>query len=220
MSPEAPPSIPEARVVTPPQFGKPGRQDALFRVAVVLVLLASLALAWWAFRHRLVPVQRQSRELASKVSRLSTTVDGLERKWTPAAAEQIRAQYREAHFTLFADEQALGAWLERIQRQAAPLALDLKVQLGQSAAQTNAPEKLAVIPASVAIEVRPAPGTAESAYQRLLRLGRQLAAEGKRADLAELTAEGGPRSVTHAWLVFNLWAGEDVNGPATNGVPK
>ena len=33
-------------------------------------------------------------------------------------------------------------------------------------------------------------------------------AEGKRADLAELDLNGGPLSITHGLLVFNLWAGE------------
>ena len=37
----------------------------------------------------------------------------------------------------------------------------------------------------------------------------ELAAEGKRSDLAELTAFGGVGSITNATLVFNLWAGEE-----------
>jgi len=210
----------EARAVMRTQPQKLNRREALFRAAIVVVLLASLALAWWTFVQRLVPLQRQSRELTSRVGRLSTEVDSLERKWTPAQVEQIRASHKQAHSTLFADENALGAWLQHLEEQATPLALDFKLEFGKSTAQTNSPEKLAVIPATVSIDFQPALGTAESAYQRLLRLGRQLAAEGKRADLAELTAMGGANSVTRASLVFNLWAGEDASGPTAAGGAK
>jgi hypothetical protein len=38
----------------------------------------------------------------------------------------------------------------------------------------------------VTLEIRPAIGGTQTPFQRMLRLGQQLAAEGKRADLAEL----------------------------------
>jgi hypothetical protein len=47
----------------------------------------------------------------------------------------------------------------------------------------------------------------------MLRLGQQLGAEGKRADLSELTVNGGPLSITKGVLVFNLWAGEEKANP-------
>jgi len=112
------------------------------------------------------------------------------------------------HNQLFADEAELGRWLFRLEEEAAPLALDINVDFGKSTARTAEQERLAIVPASVRLEVRPAIGGTQTPYQRLLRLGQQLAAEGKRADLAELDMNGGPLSITHGLLVFNLWAGE------------
>src|SRR5258708_23999129 len=70
-------------------------------------------------------------------------------------------------------------------------------------------ENGAIVPASVTLEVRPAIGGTQTPYQRMLRLGQQLAAEGKRADLAELDVNGGPLSLTHGVFGFNFWAGEE-----------
>jgi hypothetical protein len=116
--------------------------------------------------------------------------------------------YQEVKNQLFADEAELGRWLVRLEEEASPLALDIKVDFGKSTARTAEQEKLAIVPASVTLEVRPAIGGTQTPYHRLLRLGQQLAAEGKRADLAELDVNGGPLSITHGLLVFNLWAGE------------
>ena len=101
----------------------------------------------------------------------------------------------------------------RLEEQAVPLALDINVDFGKSSKQTTEEEKLAVIPASVTLVVRPTVGGTQTPYQRMLRLGQQLGAEGKRADLAELTVNGGPLSITKGIMVFNLWAGEDKDTP-------
>lgn len=209
MTDARPPRIPEPRRVVSAQPRKFNRRETLFRVVVVVALIASLTLAWWALTQNLVPLQKRSRELTTALSHLSAEVDTLDRKWAPADAEQIRKQYQESHSQLFADEAALTAWLNHLAEQAEPLALEVKVDFGKSNPQTSPDEKLAVIPTTVSLEVHPTPGGAESPYQRLLLLGQQLAAEGKRADLAELDVFGGPSSITRAVLVFNLWAGED-----------
>ena len=58
--------------------------------------------------------------------------------------------------------------------------------------------------------MRPAPGDArgKSPYERVLAFGQQLAAHGKRADLAELNVAGGADSISRAVLVLNLWSGD------------
>jgi hypothetical protein len=183
--------------------------EFIFRVVIIFVLLASLALAWWTFTKFFIPVQKQSRELTSQFARLSTEVDQLERKWSKADTEQIRGGYQEVYGQLFADQPALEAWLVDLEAQAGPLGLDVKIDFGQTAPPGTNEQKLAVVPARVALEVRPVPGGTDSPYLRLLRLTRQLAAEGKRADLAEMTVVGGPASIARATLVFNLWAGEE-----------
>lgn len=182
--------------------------EALFRLLIFVLMGGSLTFAWWTYSHRLIPLQQQARQLSASLNRLSAEVDVLERKWPQLQRDQIRSDYQEVHNQLFADEAELGRWLVRLEEDAAPLALDINVGFGKSVARTAEQEKLAIIPASVTLEVRPAIGGTQTPYQRMLRLGQQLAAEGKRADLAELDVNGGPLSITHGLLVFNLWAGE------------
>ena len=184
------------------------RWDALFRFINVVLIAGSIAFAWWVYKQRLVPLQRQSREVSAALTRLAAEVDVIQRKWPLVQREQIRAEYVEVHNQLFADEAELGRWLVRIEEEAGPLALDIHVDFGKGTARTAEQEKLAIVPASVTLEVRPAIGGTQTPFQRMLRLGQQLAAEGKRADLAELDVNGGPLSITHGLLVFNLWAGE------------
>jgi hypothetical protein len=184
------------------------RWDALFRLINVVLIAGSIAFAWWTFSQRLVPLQKQSRELSSSLNRLSAEVDVLERKWPKVDRDQIRTDYKEVRNQLFADEAELGRWLVRLEEQSSPLALDIKVDFGKSTARTAEQEKLAIVPASVVLEIRPVIGGTQTPFHRMLRLGQQLAAEGKRADLSELNVNGGPLSITHGLLVFNLWAGE------------
>jgi hypothetical protein len=180
-----------------------------FRAINFTLILASVAFAWWTFEKRLVPIQQQCRKQTSSFEALSSQVDDMARKWPKFERDQIRTDYQEVRNELFADELELGRWWMRLEEAAAPLALDINVQFGKSSNRTTEQEKLAVIPASVTMVVRPTIGGTQTPYQRMLRLGQQLGAEGKRADLAELTVNGGPLSITKGVLVFNLWAGEE-----------
>jgi hypothetical protein len=184
------------------------RWDVIFRFISVVLIAGSVGFAWWTYNQRLIPLQKQSRDLSAALNRLAAEVDTIERKWPKVERDQIRTDYAEVRNQLFADEAELGRWLVRLEEEASPLALDIKVDFGKSTARTAEQEKLAIVPASVTLEVRPAIGGNQTPFQRMLRLGQQLAAEGKRADLAELDVNGGPLSITHGLLVFNLWAGE------------
>lgn len=208
MSPASVSPFPAQRRIALVQRQKLDRWEVLFRLAVLLLMLASIGLAWWSFSRRLVPLQQKSRELATKVNTVGIEVDTLERKWPKFESTQIREQYQDVRSQLFADEMELGRWLMRLDEQAAPLALEIKVDFGKSTSRTEEEEKLAIIPASITLEVHPTIGGTQTPYQRMLRLGQQLGAEGKRADLYELSVNGGPLSITHGLLVFNLWAGE------------
>ena len=194
----------------PPKKMRLGHLETLFRVVIVLVVLGSIAVAYWSFFERLLPLQQQSRAMVTRVSKMSEQMDQAERRWTPEQVKEIRAQYREVYGQLFADPAALQEWLRQIHAEAAPLALELNVGFGPSAPQGTLTNSLAIIPASISLEVLPAPGDAKgkSPYERVLAFGQQLAAHGKRADLAELTVTGGPGSISRAVLVFNLWAGD------------
>jgi hypothetical protein len=205
------PPAPQTRPAALVKAKKLTSWDVVFRLLVVVFIGGSIALAWWSYSERLVPLQKQSLALTSANSLLSAEVDKMDRKWSKEETELVRASYKEAYSTLFADESALQDWLLRLEKKALPLALDVKVNFGRGEAQLTNDDKLAIIPAAVALQVHPMAGGRESPYQRLLRLGQELAAEGKRSDLAELSAIGGTGSITNATLIFNLWAGEEKN---------
>ena len=200
------PSSAQQRVTLPAR--KLSRWEALFRFVNVVLIAGSITFAWWVYTHRLVPLQKQSRQLSGSLRSLYAEVDVLERKWPKSKRDEIRQNYQEVRNELFADEAELGRWLVRLEEDSTPLALDIRVDFGKSTARTAEQERLAIVPASVTLEVRPAIGGTQTPYQRMLKLTEQLAAEGKRADLAELDVNGGPLSITHGLLVFNLWAGE------------
>ena len=201
------PPTPQQLAVVQARKAKPW--EILFRIINFSLILGSLALAWWTFNKRLVPMQQRSRQLAARLQSLGNEVDEMSRKWPKFERDQIRSDYQEVRNELFADETELGRWLMRLEEQSSPLALDIKVEFGKSTTRTTENEKLAIIPAAVTLVVRPTVGGNQTPYQRMLRLGQQLGAEGKRADLAELTVNGGPLSITKGVLVFNLWAGEE-----------
>jgi hypothetical protein len=193
---------------------KASRLELAFRVAIATALLACAGLAWWSLQMRLLPLEQQSRNLAARVTRLSDEVDAYQRKWNKADIDQIRSEYTQVHTQLFADGAELKAWRDRLDQAAGLQALNLNVLLGKPSVQSTQNVQLALLTANVAIELRPRPVQTESPYERLLRFCEQLAEEGKRADLAEMTITGGTNSITHAVLVFNLWAGEETPEPA------
>lgn len=193
------------------QASKSKPWEIAFRIINFGLIIASIGFAWWAFSRRLVPLQQQSRQLASSLGTLSSQVDDLSRQWPKFERDQVRADYNQVRNALFQDESELGRWLLRLEEEASPLALEIKVELGSPSDRTTDQEKLAVIPASVKLVVRPTIGGTQTPYQRMLRLGQELGAEGKRANLAELTVNGGPLSITRGIMVFNLWAGDQAN---------
>jgi hypothetical protein len=217
----AEPPAPKQVHLPPPKKLRLTHWEAVFRVVIVLVIVVSIAVAYWSFCERLLPLQQQSRALVTKVSKLSEQMDQAERRWTPDQTGEIRARYREAYLQLFADPAALQEWLRQIHTEAAPLALGLDVRLGPSAPQGVFTNSLAIVPASISLEVLPASGDAKgkTPYERVLAFSQQLAAHGKRADLAELTVAGGAGSISRAVLVLNLWAGDlGAEPPLTAGV--
>ena len=186
-------------------------RELTFRLIIATVILGSLGLAWWSFAKVLPPLQNKARDLTSTLSRLTSEVDELERKWPKDAASQVTNSYNELRSQLFSNEAAFAHWLANLNGQATSLTLDAKADFGKTAPVPAPGEKLATIPASVFIDVRPsAPSdAAPSPFQRILQLTQQLCAQEKRTDLAELTVSGGVGSISRAVVVLNLWAGED-----------
>lgn len=185
-------------------------RDWVFRLVVVLLLVGSIALAWWSLKFRLLPAQKQSRELSVSVTRLSTEVDDLERQWSKVKQDEVTRRLNQAHAQLFDNQDAVQSWLFNIKAQSDPLLLDAKASLGKSLPKTTNGQEIAIIPATVSVSVVPIFGVQdkESPYQRILRFSEGLATLQKRADLIDLTVLGGTNSVNSAGLVFHLWAGE------------
>jgi len=186
-------------------------KDWIYRGVAFVLICGSLTLAWWSVTQRLAPLQNRSRELGSRVAKLSGEVDDLDRKWNKAQAEQVSRWLEQAHDELFADEAALEAWLASVRLQATPFALQPKAEFDKPIEKpASKGEKIAIIPAAVSLGFDAVPDGPQtpSPYLRLLRLTQRLNAYDKRADLTEVKVEAGADSVNHATLVYGLWAVE------------
>jgi hypothetical protein len=189
--------------------------DLVFRLAILVVILGSLGLAWWSFAKVLPPLQIRSRGLASTYAQLSSDVDKLALEWPAAKAAEVTNEYNEVRSQLFSNEAAFANWLANLNGQASTLTLDAKADFGKTSPVVAPGEKLATIPASIFVEVRPpqAGVPTQSPYQRIVQLTGQLCAQEKRTDLAELTISGGVGSISSARVVLHLWAGEEKAQP-------
>jgi cytoskeletal protein RodZ len=186
-------------------------RELTFRIVILVIIFGSLGLAWWSFAKVLPPLQNKSKELTSTLSRLNTDVDELERKWPKEAELEVTNKYNEVRSQLFSNEAAFDSWLANLNGQASTLTLDAKADFGKTSPVTAPGEKLATIPASIFVEVRPSQtgSLAQSPYQRIIQLTEQLCLQQKRTDLAQLTLAGGVGSISRALVVLHLWAGED-----------
>jgi uncharacterized protein YoxC len=208
-TPDLPPS-PEA----PPQpTTSPSRFDTgelLFRMSFLAVIAVSCFVIWWSLTKVLAPRQKESKELATTVARLSSEVDMIDRKWTKDTIEQLDRKFERIPNHTFADGQEVESWLIELKQQLAALGMDVQAEFGKVVpATTNAADpKLVVIPATLTVDVRPVSGPpgSPSAYRRFLQLNQRLATQEKRADIADLTVSGGTNSINHAVFVLNLWA--------------
>jgi hypothetical protein len=213
MSPGESTPRPEPRALSqgPGAIRKGGYRGWLFRVLILAVVLDSVALVWWSFGLVLSPKQKQSRELSLKVARLSAEVDDLERQWTPTKLAQLTNQFAQVNFALFQGRAGVETWLANLKELAASLALDVRADFGPPSPQTVGGRTLTVIPATVSVEVQPAgPETKPaSPYERILVFGQLLAVEKKRADLTELTVDGGPNSISRVVLGVNYWTAKE-----------
>ncbi|HXJ74805.1 MAG TPA: hypothetical protein VNM37_18260 [Candidatus Dormibacteraeota bacterium] len=210
MNPAELPPLPQPRPVSLPLRLLRSR-EVIFRIIIVVVIAASVSVAWWSFAKVLPPLQREARELASTYAQVSGDVDKLSREWSETRAAEITNSYTAARSRLFSSEDAFDQWLAHLNGQASTLTLDAKADFGKTIPIPIPGEKLATIPTTIFLEVRPTTDSsaALSPYQRLLQLTRQFGTGEKRTDIAELNVTGGTGSVARAVVVLNLWAGEE-----------
>jgi len=184
-------------------------RDWLVRGLMAAVLIASILAAYWSYRQ-LVPIQKESREASALVNRLSTEIGVMEGKYTPADLEVLAGEYHRAQGLLFSGEDALNQWFQNLKAGMIPLALDATADFGRAATTNAAQQALAVVPAKLTLDIKPAGeiGSVRSPYERVLGFLDQVARQEKRVDLIELQVDGGSNSVTRALLVLDLWAGD------------
>jgi len=212
--PQSPPKPPAWKAALA-QLRLRGSGDLVFRIVILVVILGSLGLAWWSFAKVLPPLQAKSKGLASTFAQLSSEVDKLALDWPEARAADVTNKYNQVRSQLFSNEAAFANWLANLNGQASTLTLDAKADFGKTSPVAAPGEKLATIPASIFVEVRPPliEAPTQSPYQRIVQLTGQLCAQQKRTDLAELTVSGGVGSISSARVVLRLWAGEEKSQP-------
>jgi hypothetical protein len=168
-------------------------------------------LALWSYQ-RLVPVQRQAREAASLASRLSGEIAVMEGRYSAEEIAELMQSYDRAKGLLFSTPGALKEWFQQVQLQMVPLALDATADFGRAAITNSASHKLAVVPATLSLNIQPASQVeaVRSPYERVLRFLDELGRQEKRMDLVELQVTGGSNSISRAVAMLQLWAGEEA----------
>src|SRR5215467_17077 len=122
MNPSEPPPIPQPRPMSMVTRLLNSR-ELIFRVVIIAVILASITVAWWSFARVLPPLQKQSKELASTYTLVSSQVDKLSHEWSETRAAEITNSYVAARSRLFASEAAFDQWLANLNGQASTLTL-------------------------------------------------------------------------------------------------
>ena len=191
------------------------------RVMLVLLNLGSLALLGWILQWRLLPLQRQTRELTSTVARLSTAVGVMETMWTRQVTGDIRSRFEEARNRIFHGRGALEAWLGQVQQQVVPLALEVELEIAKAdpaappSPQSSTNNSANPLPNRVVVAVRPAAEVEAiaSPFQRILQFGQQLTGEERRVDLVGFSVIGGLNSISRAVFELNVWTGEEGETP-------
>ena len=190
-------------------------KQILLRGLVVLLNLGSLVFLWWSLQYRLLPLQKQTRQLSATVGRLASDVSQMEVLWTKPVAQEIRSKYDEVQSRVFKDRAAMEAWLAALPQQITPLALDVEMSLSNAVppAVSNALEGFSSTRAVVTVRPSPEIEAIASPFQRILRFSQILVGDDRRADLVGLSVAGGSNSVSRAVFELDLWAREETSTP-------
>jgi hypothetical protein len=205
-------SEPSAGNPATPAAARSARQihlkDWIIRGGVILLITASVAVAWWSLTEVLAPRQKLSEDLSRHVARLSAQVDDLERKRTGDEVAHLNAQFDQVATQLLAGDTALDAWVAKLKDQLNPGGLGVQVDFAPAQPQFTNGARIALIPTTLTLDASAAATATPSTYPRILQLSRQLSTQNPRADLKELTVTAGTNSVNRAILALDLWAGD------------
>jgi hypothetical protein len=202
--------VPTSPVPRVPRKAPVNYGDWILRAVFVLLIAGSAWLVYWSL-NRLAIQRKQSRELGTLVSRLGNEIQLMQGKYTQSDVEQLGTHYRRANELLFQGQEPLEKWLLDLKQVMIPLALDGTPQLGKTMVQTNTQPQLTILPATLALDLRPAAGieARQPGYARLLQFLQEVTTQNKRVDLVDLTVTGGTNSIERAVAGLELWAGEE-----------
>ena len=163
-------SKPAASPTPPAKIGGFNYPEVLFRVVIVVLLAASLWLVWWSYNRVYAPRLKECRDDNATVNRLSMEVDDLDHRWPPADVERINQRSGQVDASLFSDQSVVETWLADFREKLPAMGLELTAAFGKNTAHSAAGRRLAVIPATLQVELRPVTNSAAmpSPYQRLL----------------------------------------------------
>jgi hypothetical protein len=165
-------------------------------------------LIWWSVQ-RLVPVQSQVKQISDELTRMNLEMDAMQERIRNGGGEdRIRERFREAQNLLLPGRAGVEGWLRELNAAAIPLGLDVKVSFGMADNRRMSNHVVTVIPAAIAVEMRPDAKDTSSPYHRLMELTKYLTKTRHRIDLVALQAQGLERSIKSAQLTVHLWSTE------------
>lgn len=183
-------------------------QASLVRLALVVILAASVALLLWSYFTRLKPVTQAFQQKTSLASGLVDEVQQLQINWDTLDADRTDQRFTEARKQLFASPEEWQTWQNELKQQTLSLAFEGASLLGKPQPHPRTNQNLTITAATVDLQPAPAARMTNSPYNRLLAVVRGLESKYKRVDLVELTATGTSNSVEQARVVVHLWSQE------------
>lgn len=177
------------------------------RIIMAVVLLASVALAWWSW-NRLQPVRDELEQKTTQSTRLANDVQQLEMRWDAPEAERVDIRYQHAQTLLFNSPDELLKWQRDLKRETLGLALDANAQVGKPQPHPRTQQKLSLLTATVDLQPAAVLRSTNSPYKRVLGFTRGLENPKKRMDLVELSVSGSSNSVQQARAIVQLWSQE------------
>lgn len=186
---------------------KRGPRATWFRLAMLVVCLASIGLVYWSFFLRFLPVSSEHEADITELSRLSDEVEQLQLRLDPVEAEQTRVRFEAARQLLFSDADALQQWGMTLERDALSRALDVNVVLGDAEEEAEEVTELSRVSAELTLWPMTVVGLTNSPYQRVLGYFQDVVTAPKRIDLLELRVDGNSNSVEYAHARFQVMSG-------------
>lgn len=181
----------------------------LARLVMGAIFAAAIAIVYYSFYHRLLPVSRQYAQRTTELSRAAEEVEQLQLRSEPKEEAAIRDRFTKAKQMLFGKPEDLRRWEREVRRAAYSVILDPQLEMGTNQSYPGLEGLLAFVPAKLTLQPISILGVTNSPYKRLLDFDQALASSPKKMQLVELTVEAGSNSIKQAKAVVRLLAAEE-----------